>query len=207
MIHDIPVARDSGTIDNAFYHLERILEENLVEFLGHQEVQNFLERSLLVKPTIEDIAEKEHYSHIDILSVVLRALVLERVPLARPGYPLLTTDISNPESLLNKLRNKSDAVSEFIVDRLPIVNLIERFSPVQIVGVLRALVRENFSIRDLRSVMEAMLEINGQIIGIPDRLLVITPPAARLSRFLVSPKEELCPEDYAEYETVGKLLF
>jgi hypothetical protein len=82
---------------------------------------------------------------------------------------------------------------------LPIVNLIERFSPVQIVGVLRALVREYFSIRDLRSVMEAMLEINGQIIGIPDRLLVITPPAARLSRFLVPPGEELCPEDYAEY--------
>jgi hypothetical protein len=118
MIHEIPVARDSGTIDNAFYHLERILEKNLVEFLGHQEVQNFLERSLLVKPTIEDIAEKEHYSHIDILSVVLRALVLECVPLSRPGYPLLTTDISNPESLLNKLRNKSDAVSEFFVDRL-----------------------------------------------------------------------------------------
>lgn len=82
---------------------------------------------------------------------------------------------------------------------LPIVNLLKRFSPIYIVGVLRALVKEGFSIRDLRSVIEAMLEINGQLVGIPVGSIVVAPPATILYRSSKQRSGELSPEDCAEY--------
>jgi type III secretory pathway component EscV len=81
---------------------------------------------------------------------------------------------------------------------LPLVNLLERFTPTYIVNVLRALVREGVSIRDLRSVMEAMLEINGGLPGVPRGWTVVTPAVARLSRWPVERPEDLSPEQCAD---------
>jgi tetratricopeptide (TPR) repeat protein len=86
-IHELDVA--GGTCNDqrlarVFLDLERVVAANLVEFLGHQETQNYLERNKLVAQTVEDISEKEHCSHMDPLAAVLRALVTERVPLTEP---------------------------------------------------------------------------------------------------------------------------
>lgn len=87
LIHEQVVAGGSCSdqrLEQVFLHLETVVAANLVEFVGHQEAQNYLERNKLVVPTVEDISEKEHYSHMDPLTSVLRALVTERVPLTEP---------------------------------------------------------------------------------------------------------------------------
>ncbi len=82
---------------------------------------------------------------------------------------------------------------------LPIVDLLERFSPIYVVRVMRALVKEGVSIRDLRSVMEAMLEVNGELVGVPTGSVIAAPAIARLSRFPVRRPAGISPEDCAEY--------
>lgn len=84
MIHEQVVATglsQGDVLADAFAALDGQVAANLEELLGHQEVQNFLERNELVKPTLEDIAEKENRRHMQPLVGVLRALVSERVPL------------------------------------------------------------------------------------------------------------------------------
>ena len=72
-------------LNSAFERLHELIVANLVEFLGHQEAQNFLERNELVQPTMEDVSEKENWRHMNPLSTVLRALAIERVPLTNPA--------------------------------------------------------------------------------------------------------------------------
>lgn len=60
---------------------EDLIAANLVEIMGHQEVQNLLESSELVGPDSDDIVAKENYAHMDPLTNVVRALVTERVPI------------------------------------------------------------------------------------------------------------------------------
>lgn len=62
-------------------HLESVALANLVEFVGHQEVQNLLETNELVGPEGDDIVAKEAREHMSPLTNVVRALVSERVPL------------------------------------------------------------------------------------------------------------------------------
>jgi flagellar biosynthesis component FlhA len=82
---------------------------------------------------------------------------------------------------------------------LPIVDLLERFSPTHIAGVMRALVREGFSIRDLRSVFEAMLETNGRLPVCPRGSVVIAPPVARLAQSWGEHSMARSPEDCADH--------
>lgn len=82
---------------------------------------------------------------------------------------------------------------------LPIVDILERFSPVYVTAVLRALVREGFSIRDLRSIMEAMLELKGERPRVAaETSTVIAPAVAHLSAFPRDPDGHLSPEDCAD---------
>jgi type III secretion protein V len=60
---------------------EDLIAANLVEIVGHQEVQNLLESSELVGPDGDDIVSKEAHLHMDPLTNVVRALVSERVPI------------------------------------------------------------------------------------------------------------------------------
>ncbi len=61
--------------------LENLIAANLIEFVGHQEVQNLLESHGLVGPDSGDIVSLESCDHMDPLTNVVRALVSERVPL------------------------------------------------------------------------------------------------------------------------------
>ena len=70
------------TLEIPIRDLEDLIAANLVEFVGHQEVQNLLETSQLVGPDGDDIVAKETRAHMDPLTNVVRALVTERVPIA-----------------------------------------------------------------------------------------------------------------------------
>ena len=97
--------------------------------------------------------------------------------------------VTETQNLLSKL---SEAFP------LSIVDLLERFSPIYIAQVLRLLVQENCSIRDLRSIMEAMMEINGRAPAVPPDSILIAAPVA----CLVSGGEDgepISAEECAEY--------
>jgi flagellar biosynthesis component FlhA len=67
-------------------HVEQTLVTHLVEFVGHQEVQNLLEKHQLVKPgESEKIVSLEAMRHMTPLTRVVRALVAERVPITSFG--------------------------------------------------------------------------------------------------------------------------
>jgi tetratricopeptide (TPR) repeat protein len=74
--------------------LEDLLAANLVEFVGHQEVQHLLENAKLYGPDGDSIVATETRAHMDPLTTVVRALVSERVPL---------TDFARVHSLFRKL--------------------------------------------------------------------------------------------------------
>ena len=63
------------------HDLEDLIAANLVELVGHQEVQNLLESEKLYGPDGDDIVAKEAGVHMDPLTNVVRALVSERVPI------------------------------------------------------------------------------------------------------------------------------
>lgn len=69
---------------------------------------------------------------------------------------------------------------------LLIVNVLERFQPRFVLDVLRALVREGFSVRDLRGILEAMLELDGAISSVASDEIAIFPPSAKLSHWELS---------------------
>jgi type III secretory pathway component EscV len=81
---------------------------------------------------------------------------------------------------------------------LLIVNLLERFPPRFVLNVLRALVREGFSIRDLRGVFEAMLKLNGAICHVANDEIAICPPSASLSYFEIHPAIHQDAKHYAD---------
>jgi predicted negative regulator of RcsB-dependent stress response len=65
-------------------HVEALLTENLIEFIGHQEVQNLLERAgLIATERPDEMLQRESARHIDALSNVVRCLVAERVPIGQ----------------------------------------------------------------------------------------------------------------------------
>jgi tetratricopeptide (TPR) repeat protein len=104
MIHEVVLVKDfcvEESIEPILARLADLIEINLVEFVGHQEVQNLLERNELVTPTVEGIAAKEYYKHMDPLTIVIRALVLEQVPIIafRPIYEAFSQGQSNRHSL------------------------------------------------------------------------------------------------------------
>src|SRR5262249_4377676 len=69
-------------LDLLMHHVEQTVAANLVEFVAHQEVQNLLEKHELVKSgESQKIVPMEAARHMDPLTRVLRALVVERVPL------------------------------------------------------------------------------------------------------------------------------
>lgn len=59
--------------------LEDLIAQNLVEIVGHQEVQNLLDTNGLMGTSASDIAAKETFKHMDPLTSVIRALLAERV--------------------------------------------------------------------------------------------------------------------------------
>jgi tetratricopeptide (TPR) repeat protein len=118
-VHEVPLARGRQCGDDlrgAFRHLEDLLAANLVEFVGHQEAQNFLERSLLVRPILEDVAAKENFRHMDPLSAVLRALVTERVPLLG-SWQFSASEIKDSRSLAMTIAKGSDSLSAFLREK------------------------------------------------------------------------------------------
>lgn len=120
MIHEVPIKRgkyDNDEIKQVFQNYEALISANLKEFIGHQEVQNYLERNLLVKPVLEDISEKENCLHMDPLSTVLRALVRERVPLMG-AWKLSEGDIKDLASFAFKLKQGIDDLSIYIYKHL-----------------------------------------------------------------------------------------
>ena len=58
------------------------------------------------------------------------------------------------------------------------MNVLERFPPAHVIDVLRALVREGFSICDLRSILETMLACNGSGVEVPEGSVLVAPAAA-----------------------------
>jgi tetratricopeptide (TPR) repeat protein len=63
-------------------HLERVIEANLIELVGHQEVQNQLENAELISTARENqLLERQAPAHMDPLTTVVRCLVAERVPI------------------------------------------------------------------------------------------------------------------------------
>lgn len=62
---------------------------------------------------------------------------------------------------------------------LSIVDFLERFSPVYVLHVLRLLVAEDSSIRNFRSIIEAMMEINGRTPAVHTNSIITAPPLAR----------------------------
>lgn len=81
---------------------------------------------------------------------------------------------------------------------LLIVNLLERFAPIFVLDVLRALVCEGFSIRDLRGVLEAMLDLNGAISHVTSGEIAILQESARLSYCEIRPTDHHAPKHCAE---------
>jgi type III secretory pathway component EscV len=82
---------------------------------------------------------------------------------------------------------------------LTIVDLIERFPFMYVVDVLRSLLGERFSIRDLRSVMEAMFEVNSEYVAEFHDSSIVVPPEARISFFPISKYDKLGAINCAEY--------
>jgi len=116
LIHEVRLTRGTiigNDVSQVFHQLEKLIVTNLVEFVGHQEVQNYLERNLLVQPTVEDVSDKENCHHMDPLCKVFRALVAERVPLMG-SWKFSEADIRNVSSVVMKLKQKSDEVSKFL---------------------------------------------------------------------------------------------
>jgi tetratricopeptide (TPR) repeat protein len=69
-------------LDYLLRHVEAIVVANLVEFVGHQEVQNLLERAgLIATDRYDELLYRESGRHIDVFSNVVRCLVAERVPM------------------------------------------------------------------------------------------------------------------------------
>jgi flagellar biosynthesis component FlhA len=63
-------------------HMEVILSGRLIDFVAHQEVQNYLERSELISvDRYEELVERESQVHMDPLTQIVRSLVAERVPI------------------------------------------------------------------------------------------------------------------------------
>jgi type III secretion protein V len=81
---------------------------------------------------------------------------------------------------------------------LLIVNILERFPPRFVLDVLRALVREGFSVRDLRGIFEAMLELDGAMPSVACGEVAVIPPSAKLSHWEVRPTEHQAAEHCAD---------
>ncbi len=116
LIHEVPLARGTHVGDSlqpVFQHVEELIAANLVELVAHQEVQNYLERNLLVQPNVPDIADKENCRHMDSLSAVLRALVTERVPL-QGAWQFSEADVKDVAALAEKIKGMVDEVSRFL---------------------------------------------------------------------------------------------
>ena len=63
---------------------------------------------------------------------------------------------------------------------MPVFNALERYSLTDIRDLLKALVAENISVRDLRGILEALLEINGTMAAELADTVVITAPHVHL---------------------------
>lgn len=116
VIHEIPLTRalnDTESVGPCFERLGRLAARNLVEFVGHQEIQNFLERNLIVVPKVEDIAAKENVAHMDPITAVMRALVMERTPIEAPRR-FVTSDLRDIHAFRARLQRAADPASRYL---------------------------------------------------------------------------------------------
>ncbi len=68
-------------LEYLFWHLQAVLENNLSEFLGHQEVMNLLDEKLTGDTYLEVVENPDNPLDLSGLAAVLRGLAREKVPI------------------------------------------------------------------------------------------------------------------------------
>lgn len=79
-ISDKPEIEFIDTLDIPVRDFEDLIVANMIELVGHQEVQNMLEEANLINVDGDSIVSGETCMHMDPVTNVIRALLAERVP-------------------------------------------------------------------------------------------------------------------------------
>lgn len=91
--------------DYILRHLESVLHRNLIEFVGHQEIEEALEKE--GRPDLKDLRDTP--AKLTALATVCRALLAERVPIAPfadvcDAFAEIYSETVNPQTIVENIR-------------------------------------------------------------------------------------------------------